>query len=152
VLRTLPRITRILAEAKEGLPQALLSLRGSGDPDAKVFVHKYDSVSRSDRRYRIGSNWEAIAFAAGLDPRRLFGVAVDCLLHDEETVAQIIAATAHPLVVKRSVEHALAPGGWRDRHDLMAARGFHPGTAGLNHPNRDPIILGRKSYPRDKAK
>jgi hypothetical protein len=56
-------ITHILAAAKQGLPRVLLALRASDDPDAKAFVRKYDSVSPSDRRYRIGSNWDAIAVA-----------------------------------------------------------------------------------------
>jgi hypothetical protein len=86
-------------------------------------VGKYDEIRPRDRRY---VRWEEIAFAAGLDPFRLLEVAVSTLVRNGETVGQIISATSHPMVVKKSVQMALTDGGFRDRHSLLSARGFLP--------------------------
>jgi hypothetical protein len=126
VLDTLPRITRILAAGKQGLPRVLLALRASKDPSARAFVRKYDSVSPNDRRYRISSNWEAIAFAAGLDPYRLLEVSVSALARQGETIGEIISASSHPYIVEKSVNMALKDHGVTDRRNLLAARGFLP--------------------------
>ena len=136
VLETLPRITRILAAAKQGLPHVLLALRASADPDARAFVRKYDSVSPSDRRYRIGSNWDAIAFAAGVDPLRLLEVAVSSLCRAGENVGPIIAAASHPRITKKTVQMAMTDKGHRERKMLLSATGFLPTP-------KDSTIIGR---------
>jgi len=124
VLNTLPRVTRILASAKQSLPRVLLALRASADPDARAFVRKYDSVSPSDRRYRIGSNWDAIAVAAGVDPRRLLEVAVSSLCRAGENVGPIVAAASHPRITHKTVQMALTDKGRRERKMLLSATGF----------------------------
>jgi hypothetical protein len=119
----LPRIGYLLSHAEHGLDEVLDALRISQEPDARTFVEKYDSISKADLKWL---RWEHIALAAGLDPRLFFRLCVGILMEHEETMAQIISATAHPLVVRRAVEMALTPGGQRDRHDLFQARGFVP--------------------------
>ena len=131
VLNTLPGITRILAAGKQGLPHVQLALRASADPDARAFIRKYDSISRSELRYGIGSSWEAIAFAAGLDPLRLPEVAVSSLIHDEEALGQIFAAASLPRITKQTVQMALTDKGHRERKMLLSATGFLPTPRGF---------------------
>jgi hypothetical protein len=123
VVENLPQISGILRFARGGLATVLTWLRSSTDPDARTFVRKYDEIKPRDRRY---VRWEEIAFAAGMDAFRLLEVAVSTLVRNGETVGQIISATSHPMIVRKSVEMALTDGGFKDRHSLLSARGFLP--------------------------
>jgi hypothetical protein len=133
---TLPQVSSILRYARGGLATVLTGLRASEEPDAHIFTAKYDSISRDDlRRVR----WEEIAFAANLDPYRLLEVAVSALVKQGETIGQLISATAHPLIVKKSVTMALKDYGKADRRNLLLARGFLPISAGATIYNRVQI-------------
>jgi len=124
LLQGLPRITHILAEAEQGLPQVLQALQASDDADAHAFIQRYDSVSPSDMA--TGIRWEDIAFAAGIQPIQLLKVAVGALIEQFGTMGQIIAATSHPLVTKKTVRIALSDKDTRERKMLLQAQGFLP--------------------------
>jgi hypothetical protein len=124
VLQGLPRTTHILAEAEQGLPQVLQALSASDDVDAQAFVQKYDSISPSDMAE--GIRWEDIAFAAGITPLRLLEVSVSALVQQFGTAGQIIAATSHPLVTRKTVQMALTDKGTKERKMLLEATGFLP--------------------------
>jgi hypothetical protein len=152
IIQNLPRIEYLLGHAEHGLPEVLDALRLSDEEEAQAFVSKYDSLAQHDRKQL---KWEQIAVAAGITPRRFFQVAVGSLMMHEETMGQIISATAHPLVVRRAVQVALTPQGHRDRHDLMQARGFLPipqgSTTILNRVNVANIAQAQAAADGEKA-
>ena len=129
-------VTPQLAQAEGGLPQVLEALRASDDPDAVAFIAQYDSVSEDDLR-RV--SWEEISMSAGVEPKRLLEISVSALFEQQQTVASIIAATAHPLVVRKTVQMALTDGGKRDREMLHLAQGFLPTPKGSTVINRVQI-------------
>lgn len=129
-------VTPQLARAEGGLPQVLEALRSSEDEDARAFVRKYDSISPTDLD-RL--KWEEISVAAGVEPKRLLEISVSALFEQQQTVASIIAATAHPLVVEKTVQMAMSDGGKRDREMLHLAAGFLPTPKGATTINRIQI-------------
>lgn len=135
VLQNVPRVTHLLSEAEEGLPQVLQALRASGDEDARLFVEKYDSVAPGEIKRR-GISWEEISVACGIGPRRLLEVAMWALKEDREAAAAIIRATSLPLVVKKSVQMGLHDRGIKDRRMLFEASGFVPVPSGSVVVNR----------------
>jgi hypothetical protein len=64
-------------------------------------------------RQNIG--WEAIALAAGVDLPYLLGAALLARRDDATTRAKLLAICHLPEVMKKRVEYAMLPGGWRDR-------------------------------------
>ena len=126
-LENVPLVTPLLANATEGLPQVLAALRSSDDPDALAFIQKYDSLSRSDLK-RV--KWEAIAVASGIGSMRLLEISVSALLRQQQTIGQIISATSHAAVVKKSIAVALTDYGVKDREMMLNARGFLPVAKG----------------------
>jgi hypothetical protein len=149
-VENLPRVSSILRFARGGLATVLTWLRASVDEDARKFVQKYDEIRPRDRRY---VRWEEIAFACNLDPYRLLEVAVSVLVKNGETVGQIISATSHPMVVRKSVEMALTDGGFKDRRSLLSARGFLPVPRSATIFNRVEVAnFNQQNGPQSDAK
>lgn len=147
-LPSLPAVTSLLKEADQGLPQVLDALRSSQEEEAKLFLEKYDELSQHDRA-RL--QWEEIAFAIGVDPFRLLEVAVSSLMRHCETLGNIIAATAHPRVVRKAVEVAThCSDAWRDRQNLLNARGFLPVQKSAVIYNRVQVASLTSSNPENE--
>ena len=67
---------------------------------------------------RQNTPWEAIAIAAGVDLPYLLGAALLAWREQTMTVGKVIAVCSLPEVVKKRIEYAKLPGGWRDRDFL----------------------------------
>lgn len=122
-----PRITFQLEHAEGGIEQVIEALRGSDETDAQTFIRKYDTCSASDLEKLT---LEEIATAAGIGTIDLLGVATKALFEQSQTVAGVIAASAHPKVVAKSIQMALRDGGVREREMLHTATGFLPTPKG----------------------
>lgn len=122
-----PKITHILKSAEGGIPQVLEALRGSEEEIAQRFVQKFDGLSESDRGF---VSIEDVATACCIDTPTLLGVATKALFSQQQQVSAVIAATAHPLVVQKTVQNALQDKGVRDREMLHTAVGFLPTPKG----------------------
>jgi hypothetical protein len=109
------RITPFLKGACGGLKAALEAMRFSQDPVVQCFLAKRDSLGVWARE---NTCWEAVALAAGVDLSHLLGAALLAWREHTMTVGKLIAMSHHPKVVKKQIENAMLPGGWRDREAI----------------------------------
>jgi hypothetical protein len=107
-----PQITQPLKGVKGGLKAALRAMRFSQDPVVQSFLAKRDSLGVWERE---NASWEAIGLAAGVDLMHLLGAALLALRKLNLLTGDMIAMSHHPNVVKKRIEFAKLPGGWRDR-------------------------------------
>ena len=142
-----PLITDQLAAAEGGLPEVIAALSSSDDPDAQAFIAKLNRVSASDRE-RISI--EHVAVAARVPTLRLLEIATSSLVRRGLNVSKIIAATAHPKVVEKTVQMALQDKGIQDRKMLHEATGFLPTNKGGILVNRIQIANLREPEKPDQ--
>jgi len=110
-----PQITQFLKDSMGSLKPVLDAMRFSDDPVVQCFLAKRDSLGVWARK---NTCWEAIALAAGIDLKYLLGAALLAEREHTSTVGKFLAMSYHPEVVKKRIEFALLPGGWRDRDAL----------------------------------
>lgn len=126
-LEQAPPLSQLLHEAAGGLQTVLLALRFSVDPQVKLFLEKYDSLSLHDQRVLT---WEAVALAAGVAPPYLLGAALFALQQHSANRVKILALSSHPEVMQRRIQYALRPNGEKDRSAIQTALGFLPSHKG----------------------
>ncbi len=106
------------------------------DETIAAFLKKYDSIPVGDRR-RVP--WEAIALAAKLDIHRLTGAILFALQAASVNTVKVIALTAHPGVMQKTIDFARLPGGTQDRKTLHQGLGFLPTPKG-------PTFIGKAIF------
>lgn len=106
------QITPFLKGARGGLKAVLGAMRSSKDPVVKCFIAKHDSLGVWARE---NTPWEAIAIGAGIDLPHLLGAALLARHDDATTRAKLLAICRAPELMKKRIEFAMLPGGWRDR-------------------------------------
>ena len=109
------QITPFLKGARGGLKAVLGAMRFSKDPVVGRFLAKHDCLGAWARQ---NTPWEAIALAAAVDLPYLLGAALLAWQGDATTRANLIAICHAPELMKKRVEYAMLPGGWRDRDAL----------------------------------
>ena len=114
-LASAPQITPLLKGSRGSLKPVLGAMRFSQDPVAQSFLAKHDSLGVWARQ---NTCWEAIALAAGIDLIHLLGAALLARREYTMTVGNVIAMSHYPEVLKKRIEYAKLPGGWRDRDAL----------------------------------
>ena len=90
-------------------------MRFSEDPVVARFPAKHDCLGVWGRQ---NTPWEAIALAAGVDLPYLLGAALLARQDDATTRANLIAICHAPEMMKKRIEYAKLPGGWRDRDSI----------------------------------
>jgi hypothetical protein len=106
------------------------------DETIAAFLEKYDSIAEGDRR-RIP--WEAVALAAKIDIHRLTGAILFALQAASVNTVKVIALTAHPSVMRSTVDFAKLPSGEKDRTTIHQALGFLPSPKG-------PTFIGKAVF------
>jgi hypothetical protein len=109
------QITPLLKGARGGLKAVLDAMRFSKDPVVERFLVKHDCLGVWARR---NTPWEAVALAAGVDLPYLLGAALLARRDDATTRAKLLAICRAPELMKKRIEYAKLPGGWRDRDAL----------------------------------
>jgi hypothetical protein len=122
-----PKITPILKEVRGGLALALKSMRLSDGEFIRPFLEKYDSVPIGDRD-RV--SFEAVAIAAHLDIRHLWGEMMLAIREFEVNAVKLIAMSSHASIIKKRVEFAQTIGGYRDRDAIDVMLGALPSVKG----------------------
>ena len=110
-----PKISPILREIRGGKSKALRAMRFSESPVIKSFLKKYDSIAPRDREKL---SFEAVALAAQINIPELLGEIMFAMREHEVNSVKFIAMAEHAEVVKKRVEYAKLPGGYRDRDKL----------------------------------
>jgi hypothetical protein len=114
-LANTPKIMPLLEDNRGSLRTVLEAMRFSQDPVVQCFLAKRDSLGVWARE---NTCWEAIALAAGIDLLHLLGAALLARREHTITAGKVIAMSYYPEVVKKRIEYANLPGGWRDRDAL----------------------------------
>lgn len=120
-LASVPQITPLLKGTRGSLKATLEAMRFSQDPAVQSFLAKRDALGVWARE---NTCWEAIALGAGIDLSHLLGAALLAWREHTMTAGKVIAMSYHPEVVKKRIEYAKLPGGWRDRDALDKLLGF----------------------------
>lgn len=137
-LAAAPRLTAMLKEdAKGGLKTVLSSMRFTPeDPDIGSFLEKYDSLPVGDRD---NLPWEAIALAAGVNVRHLYGAIGISLREYSAHRVRTIITTNHPAIMKARVQYGLLAGGEKDRTAIDIISGALPSPKG-------PTFIGKAIF------
>lgn len=99
----------------------------------RPFLEKYDSLSDWDKR---SIEFEAIAIAAGINIRHLWGEIMLAIREHSVNAVKLIAIAEHPKVIKKTIEYAQTPGGYRDRDTLHTMLGALPSPKGPTFINK----------------
>lgn len=127
-----PKISPILREIQGGKSKALKAMRFSTSELIQKFLSKYDSIPAYDREKL---SIEAIALSAGVNIPHLWGEIMLAMREHSVNSVKIIAVANHPEVVKKTIEFAQLPGGYRDRehvHTMLGALPSNKGTTFIN--------------------
>lgn len=121
------------------MPTVIAALRSSEDPDAVLFLDKFDSIRAGDQE-RLSV--EEICVAAGVATKRLLELGVSALVEDSRSAGAIVAATYHPAVIEATAKSAITPDvyfdeqgklhihdGHSDRKLFLSGTGFTPQPA-----------------------
>jgi hypothetical protein len=139
-----PKISPILREIQGGKSKALKAMRFSETECIRKFLAKYDSIVPRDREKL---SIEAIALAAKLDIRHLWGEIMLAMREHSVNSVKVIAVANHPEVIKRRVEFAQLPGGFRDRDALDTMLGALPSNKGTTFINKFFASGSREDEP-----
>jgi hypothetical protein len=130
----MPPIGPLFEKAEGGLKAVLNAMRFSTEDESiAAFLKKYDSLPAGDRE-RLP--WEAIAFAAQVDPHCLTGAIIFALQAVSVNTVKIIALSSHPMVLQKSIEFAQMAGGVKDRNAFHQGMGFLPSPKGPTFINK----------------
>ena len=114
-LAAAPNITGILKETRGGIKMALEAMRFSDEPLILAFLSQYEALGPRDRE---ALPIEAIALAAGLNIRHLWGEMQLAIRQHSASSVLTLAANSHPEIVKKRIEFAQTKEGYRDRDKL----------------------------------
>lgn len=123
----------MLREIRGGRSLAIKAMRFAEGDFIGPFLDKYDSLPIRDRQ---SLSFEAIALAAQINIRHLWGEIMLAIREHSVNAVKIIAVAAHPDVVRRRVEYAQTPGGYRDRDALDTMLGALPSPKGPTFINK----------------
>jgi hypothetical protein len=102
-------------------------LRGSDDVDVQKLLEVYDKV---DVREKDFLSFEEYCAAAGVSTVKVWGKLAEVTVTQSDVTSGIMAAMAHPKVLKTTIDMAQTPGGHRERKLLHTASGFLPRPKG----------------------
>jgi hypothetical protein len=136
-LETVPQFSSIFRAADGGLKAVLEAMRFSGgDEVIGAFLKVYDKIPAGDRE-RIP--WEAIAIKAKIDTPRLIGSIMIAMQTMSQNTVRVIAWSAHPAVMKKTVQFAKMASGEKDRQLFHTGTGWLPTAKG-------PTFIGKAVF------
>lgn len=131
------KFTPTLRKARGGLKAVLNAMRFCAhDGTLAAFLEKYDAVPIGDRDKL---SWEAIALAAELNLQQVYGAIMFAIQNSSVNTVKIMAWSAHPSVMKKTIKYAEMASGERDRTTIHQALGFLPSPKG-------PTFIGKAVF------
>jgi hypothetical protein len=109
-----PRATPFLKKIG-GIDVAIAALESSPAPEARAFMATYQLASTFPMTARSQLSFEAYCVAAHVCPSRMTAIGVASLAKEHVLEGAIIAALAHPTIMRRNTEEAATPEGIDDR-------------------------------------
>lgn len=126
-LQTCPQITGILRQSYGGLPTVMQAMRFSEDENIASFLKKYDEIPLGDA---LRLPWEAVMLAAGVEPTYLLGAVMLAVQNHSANTVKMIALSNHSRVMRKRIQFAQLPGGYKDRNALDTILGALPSPKG----------------------
>jgi len=138
-----PSVTEKIKAGVGSIDRAIQALREDDSEDALAFIQKYDSVSKSDKKF---VTLEEIVTASGLTTRRFVEIVTGAIMEQCGDVTKMMVTVAQPEVVKATIKAAtdsvpiVATVGNRQRvvgytnGDTKAMELFHKATGFLPMP------------------
>lgn len=124
-----PDISAVLKETYGGLSLAVEAMRFSTNSDLiQRWLARFDRLSDRDRK--IPRIIEAVALSQEIPVADLFGHILLALREYSVYTVKAIAVSHHPEIMKKRVEFAKLPGGFRDRDALDLMLGALPSNKG----------------------
>lgn len=102
-------------------------LRASDDEDVRKFLDVYDSVPSGERDFL---SFEEFCAASDVSSAKLFGKLMEVTVTQSNQTSAIMAAMAHPSVLKKTIEIAKTDAGFKERKLLHTASGLLPSPKG----------------------
>lgn len=121
--RAAPKISPILREIQGGKSKAIQAMRFSSSPLILQFFEIYDQISPRDKEKL---SLEAIALAAKINILHLWGEIQFAMREHSVSKVKVLAVANHPEVMRRRIEYAQLPNGYRDRDALDIMLGALP--------------------------
>jgi hypothetical protein len=145
-----PQITPIFKKAEGGLKGVLDAMRFCREDETIAqFLRKYDSISGVDRE-RLP--WEAIAIKAKIDIQQLTGAIMFALQASSANIVRMLAWSAHPAVMQKTIDYAKLPSGEKDRSMLHTGLGWLPSAKGPTFIGKQVAVFGgRESTENNPA-
>jgi hypothetical protein len=139
-LSSAPQITPMFKKAEGGLKAVLEAMRfASQNETLRIFLKKYDSVPAGDRE-RLP--WEAVAIAAKLDFEQLTGAIMFAMSSVSANTVKIMAWSAHPEVMRKTIKYAKLPSGEKDRSMFHTGTGWLPSAKGPTFIGKQVAVFG----------
>ncbi len=141
-LNQTPKITHILAKlpgkrGHAGIQAAIEFLRGSDNDDARKFISLWDDMPMSIRQILP---FEAFCLASDITTKRMLEIITGACFEQSDQATSLIAATAHPEIVRATIQAAMVPRGFQDRKMLHLNKGFLPVSK-----NQTTILSGKQN-------
>jgi hypothetical protein len=116
-------ITPIIVSSLGSISKAIDYLRGSDNRDALELIRRWDSVAVA---YRDKVPFEVFCLAAKSTPKTMIGVLMQAVLEQGTLASDMMAAAAHPEIVKKTIKLAKTTRGGDERKIVLQKQGFMP--------------------------
>lgn len=128
-----PDLNKFFRDNEIRFADTIEAMRFSEDPLITAFLEKWDSLGTRDHQ---SLPFQAIALAAGIDPKHLLGEVLLAIREYSVNSVKIIAVAAHPEITRKRVEYAKTAGGFRDRDKLDEMLGAIKSPSGSTFINK----------------
>lgn len=115
-----PSITPILKNSLGSVEAAIAALRGSISKEALELVRLWDLGSKNEHKV---IPFEAYCLSAKSTPRAMLGIIIQAIAEDSKAATELLLATAHPEIVKRTIKIAKSYKGGDERKIILQNRG-----------------------------
>ena len=132
-LAAVPNITAILKEIPHGRVEAFKAMQFSESPLIRKFLDRYYRIPMRDR---MAVPIEAVAIAAKVDVRHLWGEIMLAMREISVNAVKTVAVAGHVKSMQTRVECAQTPEGYRDRDALDIMLGALPSRQGPTFINK----------------
>jgi len=123
----LRRADRTASDGRRTPSEPIYYVNCSDDPEARRFREAWYTLPKSHRKI---VPLEAYCVAAGISPIRLLSIIAASIVRLNASASAVLAASAHPRVVRKTIEMAMTDYGEADRATLHKAVGFLPTPKG----------------------
>jgi len=126
--------------AEGGLKAVLGAMRFCPEDETIAqFLKKYDSIPGGDREKLP---WEAVAIKAKINIQQLAGAIMFAMQSASANIVRVLAWSAHPAVMRKTINYAKKPSGEKDRSMFHTGLGWLPSAKGPTFIGKQVAVFG----------